>query len=136
MLRDDGYNTIAVGKWHLRPADELLAPRARSTSWPLGAGFERYYGFLGGDTNQWAPDARPRQRTRSSRRATPDEGYHLTEDLADQAIRLIARTSSRPRPDKPFFLYFAPGAAHAPHQVAAGVDRRRTAASSTTAGRR
>jgi len=109
-----GYNTYAVGKWHLTPADQISAagPYER---WPLGRGFERYYGFLGGDTHQYYPDL-TYDNHRVEAPKTPEEGYHLTEDLADKAISFIA-DCKQVAPDKPFFLYFATGAMHAPHHV-------------------
>ncbi len=115
ILRDGGYSTFAVGKWHLTPRWEERAsgPFER---WPLGLGFERYYGFLGGDTNQWTPElVSDNQFVEPPRR--PDDGYHLTEDLADQAIRMV-QDQQHATPGKPFLLYFATGAMHAPHQVA------------------
>src|SRR5215475_10310715 len=87
LLRDAGYNTFAVGKWHLVPSGERshAGPFDR---WPLGLGFERYYGFLQGDTNHWTPNlVRDNHYVEPPR--TPQEGYHLTEDLADTAIREI-----------------------------------------------
>ena len=116
ILRDAGYSTLAVGKWHLAPRWEQSAsgPFAR---WPLGLGFERYYGFLGGDTNQWTPNLVSDNGFVEPPR-TPAEGYHLTEDLADRAIRLIT-DQQQATPEKPFFAYFATGAMHAPHHVAA-----------------
>ena len=112
VLRQAGWATLAVGKWHLAPSDEhhAAAPRDR---WPLGQGFERYYGFLGGETNQYAPDL---VSDNSAIRAVLPAGYHLTEDLVDQAVARITdvRTAD---PDKPFFLYLALGACHAPHQA-------------------
>jgi arylsulfatase len=115
MLRDSGYSTFAVGKWHLAPRWEQSAsgPFAR---WPIGLGFERYYGFLGGDTNQWTPNLVSDNGFVEPPR-TPEEGYHLTEDLADRAIRLVL-DQQQATPDKPFLLYFATGAMHAPHHVA------------------
>jgi arylsulfatase len=114
MLLGHGYNTYCVGKWHLTPAEQISAAGPYDR-WPLGRGFERYYGFLGGDTSQYYPDlvydnhqVEPRRR--------PEEGYHLTEDLTDQAIQFIA-DAKQLAPDKPFFLYFATGSQHAPHQV-------------------
>lgn len=114
ILQQQGYNTFCVGKWHLTPAEQISAAGPYDR-WPLGRGFERYYGFLGGDTHQYYPDlvydnhqVEPPQ--------TPEEGYHLTEDLTDKAIQFIA-DSKQVAPDKPFFLYFATGANHAPHQV-------------------
>src|SRR5215470_14606462 len=112
VLRQAGWATFAVGKWHLAPSDEqhAAAPRDR---WPLGQGFERYYGFMGGETNQFAPDL---VCDNSPIRLTPSAGYHLAEDLVDHAIQRVTdvRTAD---PDKPFFLYLALGACHAPHQA-------------------
>jgi arylsulfatase len=115
VLRDAGYNTFAVGKWHLVPGGER-SDAGPFDRWPLGFGFERYYGFLNGDTNQWVPSlARDNQYVEPPR--TPEEGYHLSEDLADEAIRNITR-QQQAGGDRPFFLYFALGAMHAPHHVA------------------
>ncbi len=114
VLRDNGYNTLAVGKWHLAPKNEYSAA-GPFDRWPLGQGFERYYGFLGAETSQWAPEL-VRDNTHIDPPHTPEEGYHLTEDLVDQAIRMI-QDQQQAESRKPFFLYFAPGAAHAPHQV-------------------
>jgi len=113
-LRDNGYNTMAVGKWHLTARGEYSAagPFER---WPLGLGFERYYGFLGAETNQWAPEL-VRDNTHVEPPRTPAEGYHLTEDLVDEAISLVLN-QHQASPSKPFFCYLAPGAAHAPHHV-------------------
>jgi arylsulfatase A-like enzyme len=114
ILREAGYSTFAVGKWHLTPRWEQSASGPFEL-WPLGLGFERYYGFLGGDTNQWTPElVRDNGFVEPPRR--PEEGYHLTEDLADQAIRMVL-DQQQATPEKPFFLYFAPGATHAPHQA-------------------
>jgi len=113
-LRDHGYSTMAVGKWHLAPKDDYSAA-GPFDRWPLGQGFERYYGFLGAETNQWAPEL-VRDNTHIEPPATPEEGYHLTEDLVDQAIRMV-QDQQQAAESKPFFLYFAPGAMHAPHQV-------------------
>ena len=116
LLRDAGYNTFAVGKWHLAPRWEQSAS-GPFDRWPLGLGFERYYGFLNGDTNQWTPDLVADNGFVEPPR-TPDEGYHLTEDLADRAIRFI-RDQQQATPDKPFLCYLATGAVHAPHQAPA-----------------
>ena len=83
--------------------------------WPLGRGFERYYGFLGGDTHQYYPELVYDNHTVEPEK-TPEEGYHLTEDLTDKAISFIA-DSKQVAPNKPFFMYFCPGAGHAPHHV-------------------
>ncbi|WP_116951112.1 sulfatase-like hydrolase/transferase [Jiangella endophytica] len=114
-LLGHGYNTYAVGKWHLTPADQTSAAGPYDR-WPLGRGFERYYGFMGGDTHQYYPElTRDNHRVEPPR--TPEQGYHLTEDLADTAIAFIA-DAKQVAPNKPFFLYFATGAMHAPHHVA------------------
>ncbi|MDX6656798.1 MAG: hypothetical protein QOH62_1591, partial [Solirubrobacteraceae bacterium] len=114
VLVHQGWNTYAIGKWHLTAEDEMnLAASKRQ--WPLGRGFERFYGFLGGETNQWYPDLvydnHPVPQPRS-----PEEGYHLTTDLTDKAIEFV-RDSKVIAPDKPFLLYYCPGAAHAPHHA-------------------
>lgn len=115
MLLTKGYNTFAVGKWHLTPADQVSAAGPYDR-WPLGRGFERYYGFLGGDTHQYYPDL-VEDNHQVLPKKTPEQGYHLTEDLVDHAIQFIA-DAKQVAPAKPFFLYFCPGAMHAPHQVA------------------
>jgi arylsulfatase len=115
-LLQQGYNTYCVGKWHLTPSEQTSAA-GPFDRWPSGRGFERYYGFLGGDTDQYYPDlVYDNHQVESGK--TPDEGYHLTEDLTDRAIGFIA-DAKQVAPDKPFFLYFATGAMHAPHQVPA-----------------
>ncbi len=115
MLQQRGYSTYLVGKYHLLPS-EFESPAGPFDRWPLGRGFERFYGFLGGDTSQWYPDLIYDNHQVEPPR-TPDEGYHLTEDLADKAIQFIADTK-QVAPNKPFYLHFCPGAAHAPHHVA------------------
>jgi len=115
VLRGAGYSTMAIGKWHLAPRWELSAS-GPFDHWPLGVGFERYYGFLSGDTNQWVPNL-TRDNAHIDPPASPDEGYHLMEDLTDQAIKVVLDQHNA-TPQKPFFLYFAPGAGHAPHHVA------------------
>ena len=114
MLLAHGYNTYCVGKWHLTPAEQISAAGPYDR-WPLGRGFERYYGFLGGDTSQYYPDL-VYDNHQVDPASTPEEGYHLTEDLTNKAIQFIA-DAKQLAPDKPFFLYFATGAQHAPHQV-------------------
>jgi arylsulfatase A-like enzyme len=114
VLRDAGYNTMAVGKWHLAPRWDQTAS-GPFDRWPLGVGFERYYGFPAGDTNQFAPNLIADNHYVEPPRS-PEEGYHLTEDLADQAIGMIA-DQQQTTPHLPFFLYFATGAMHAPHQA-------------------
>lgn len=116
MLLPHGYATYCVGKWHLTPAEQVSAAGPYDR-WPLGRGFERYYGFLGGDTHQYYPDL-VFDNHQVEPPSTPEEGYHLSEDLADRAIGFIADLK-QVAPDKPFFLYFATGANHAPHQAPA-----------------
>ena len=114
ILGEQGWNTYMVGKWHLCPTVEMNVASTRR-NWPSGRGFERWYGFLGAETNQWYPDLvydnHPVDQPKS-----PAEGYHLTEDLTDKAIEFI-KDAKAVAPDKPYFLYYAPGAAHAPHHV-------------------
>ena len=114
LLRDAGYSTMAVGKWHLLPRGDR-SPAGPFDLWPLGLGFERYYGFLRGDANHWSPEL-VRDNSYVEPPAGPDDGYHLTEDLTDEAIRMVVNQQES-APGKPFFLYFATGAMHAPHHV-------------------
>ena len=117
MLTGHGYAAYAVGKWHLTPDDEthLGATRVR---WPLGRGFERFYGFMDGETNQFAPSLFCDNHM-VEQPVGPDDGYHLTEDLVDHAIGYLSdlRNTSA---DKPFLLYLATGACHSPHQSPRG----------------
>jgi arylsulfatase A-like enzyme len=114
VLGERGWNTYAIGKWHLTPGDEidLSAWKAR---WPLGRGFERFYGFLGGETNQWYPDLVYDNHTVEPP-SQPEDGYHLSADLVDRAIEFV-RDAKAVAPQKPFFMYFCPGCSHAPHHV-------------------
>lgn len=114
MLLLHGYNTFAVGKWHLTPSDQISAAGPYDR-WPLGRGFERFYGFLGGDTHQYYPDL-TYDNHRVEPPQTPEEGYHLNVDLADTAISFIA-DAKQVAPNKPFFMYYCTGAMHAPHHV-------------------
>ncbi len=114
ILLQHGYNTYAVGKWHLTPAEQTSAAGPYDR-WPLGRGFERYYGFLGGDTHQYYPEL-VRDNSQTEPEKTPEEGYHLTVDLVEKAKAMIA-DAKQVAPSKPFFLYFATGAMHAPHHV-------------------
>ena len=114
ILRQQGYNTYCLGKWHLTPAEQISAAGPYDR-WPVGRGFERYYGFLGGDTHQYYPDL-VYDHHQIEPPKTPEEGYHLTEDLADRAITFIA-DAKQVAPGKPFFMYWATGAMHAPHHV-------------------
>ena len=113
VLLDRGYSTTAIGKWHLTPRDQ----RANGPfhTWPTGLGFERYYGFLNGETNQWTPNL-VRDQHHVEPPATPEEGYHLDADLADEAIARL-RDLRLHDPDRPFLLWYATGSPHAPHQA-------------------
>ena len=114
MLLAEGYATYAVGKWHLTPLTETTMGSPRH-SWPLGRGFERFYGFMGGETDQYHPDLIHDSHAIEPPRS-PEEGYHLTEDMADVAIQYVKDLRAT-APAKPFFLWFTPGACHAPHQA-------------------
>jgi arylsulfatase len=114
ILLQHGYNTYAIGKWHLTPA-EATSAAGPYDRWPLGRGFERYFGFLGGDTHQYYPEL-VRDNTQVEPERTPEEGYHLTPDLVDKAKAMIA-DAKQVAPNKPFFMYFCTGAMHAPHHV-------------------
>ena len=114
VLRANGYATLAVGKWHLCPMEHASAAGPYD-QWPLQRGFDRFYGFLDGETDQFHPDL-TYDNHRVEPPLSPEEGYHLSEDLVDQAIGFVHDTTSL-RPDRPFFLYLALGATHAPHQA-------------------
>jgi arylsulfatase len=114
-LKLNGYSTAQFGKCHEVPVWET-SPMGPFDNWPSGGGgFEFFYGFLGGETNQYAP-ALYKDRVPVEPDRTPEEGYHLTEDITDRAIDWV-RQQKALMPDKPFFVYFAPGATHAPHHV-------------------
>jgi len=112
ILRQNGYNTAAFGKYHETPPWEVSVSGPQDR-WPTGSGFEKFYGFIGGETNQWAP-AIYDGVTRVEHRQTPD--YHFTVDMTDQAINWVSAQQSL-TPNKPFYLYFATGATHAPHHA-------------------
>jgi arylsulfatase A-like enzyme len=114
VLTEHGYNTYCVGKWHLTPGEETDMSSYKGR-WPLGRGFERFYGFLGGESNQWYPDLVYDNHPVDAP-AQPKDGYHLSKDLTDRAIQFVADAKAV-APDKPFFMYYAPGCAHAPHHV-------------------
>jgi arylsulfatase A-like enzyme len=114
VLNERGYNTYCVGKWHLTPLEESNVA-ATKRHWPLSRGFERFYGFMGGETDQWYPDL-VYDNHQVAPPATPEEGYHLSKDLADKTIEFI-RDAKAVAPDKPWFSYLCPGAGHAPHHV-------------------
>jgi arylsulfatase A-like enzyme len=112
VLRQNGYSTAAFGKWHLIPNDEA-SPIGPFDRWPVGLGFEKFYGFLGGETDQYEPTLY--EGTAPVHRPAGGN-YHLNEDLAEQAVRWMQLQKSI-APQRPFFLYFATGATHAPLQV-------------------
>jgi arylsulfatase A-like enzyme len=114
ILGELGWNTYMTGKWHLCPTDEMHLASTRR-NWPTGRGFERFYGFLGAETNQWHPDL-VYDNHPVDQPSQPEEGYHLTVDLTDRALEFI-QDAKAVAPEKPFFLYYAPGACHAPHHV-------------------
>ena len=113
MLRAAGYATYAIGKWHLSPEDETNMAASRAT-WPLARGFDRWYGFHGGETHQFSP-ALFHDNHAVRPPASADDGYHLTQDLADRAIEHLGDLRAVDA-GRPFFLYFATGACHSPHQ--------------------
>ena len=114
MLQSDGYATYALGKWHLAPF-EATSPAGPYDDWPLQRGFDRYYGFFPGQTDQFYPELTYDNHPVDPP-ARPEEGYHVTEDLADHAISFLRDKQSH-RPRQPFFMYFATGAMHEPHQA-------------------
>jgi len=124
VLAERGYNTYMCGKWHCVAEDETNMASSKR-NWPTGRGFERYYGFLGGETNEWYPDLVQDQQFIDQPYDPPKDAaewaeglggkYHLSKDLADRAIAMIA-DAKQVAPGKPFFMYFCPGANHAPHQ--------------------
>jgi arylsulfatase A-like enzyme len=120
-LKLNGYATAQFGKCHEIPVWET-SPMGPFDAWPTGSGFEHFYGFVGGETNQYAP-AIYRDTVPVEPEKTPEEGYHFTEDMTDQAIAWI-RQQKALMPDKPFFVYYAPGATHAPHHVPAAWSER------------
>jgi arylsulfatase A-like enzyme len=109
ILRDNGYNTFAVGKYGVTP-DEDATDAGPFDRWPTGKGFDHFFGFLGSQTDQYKPDL-----VEDQAHVRPD-GRHLNDQITDKAIAYIDR-QKKAAPDKPFFLYYAPGATHAPHQV-------------------
>jgi arylsulfatase A-like enzyme len=114
ILKLNGYSTAQFGKCHEVPVFEAT-PIGPYDHWPTGSGFEHFYGFIGGENNQYYPELYDGTTPIEPPR-TPEEGYHLMEDLADKAIAYIHQQKAI-APDKPFFVYFAPGATHAPHHV-------------------
>ncbi len=115
ILKDYGYSTSAFGKWHNTPAMETTAA-GPFENWPTNMGFEYFYGFLAGEASQYEPNL-VRNTTSVLPPRRPEEGYHLSEDLADDAIGWLRRHKAF-QADKPFYMYWASGAIHGPHQVA------------------
>jgi arylsulfatase A-like enzyme len=114
ILQLNGYSTAQVGKCHEVPVWET-SPMGPFRQWPTGSGFEYFYGFIGGETNQYYPALYEGTKPLDPDK-TPAEGYHFTEDMTDKAVGWVREQKSL-MPDKPFFMYYAPGATHAPHQV-------------------
>jgi arylsulfatase A-like enzyme len=112
MLRLNGYSTAAFGKSHETAAWEV-SPSGPTDRWPTRSGFDKFYGFIGGETNQWAPLLYDGM---NQVEPSHDPNYHFMTDMTNQAIEWMGYQKSL-TPDKPFFIYFAPGATHAPHQV-------------------
>lgn len=112
ILRDNGWSTFWIGKNHNVPEQDV-APGGSRSEWPTQIGFDRFYGFLGGETNNWYPDLVMDNHFIEAP-ATPEDGYHLSKDLADQAITML-RDKNATNPSKPFYMWFNPGANHAPH---------------------
>ncbi len=112
VLKDYGYNTGAWGKWHNTPEDQISS-KGPFDYWPTGYGFEYFYGFLAGEASQYEPNL-----VRNTTVVTEEKrkGYHLTEDIAEDAIKWL-REQRAYEPEKPFFMYWAPGAAHGPHHI-------------------
>ena len=114
VLREHGWSTYWVGKNHNIPVDEFDMGSSKR-NWPLARGFDRFYGFIGGEANQWYPDL-VEDNHYVDQPYLPEEGYHLSKDLADKALEMI-RTGKQSQPDKPWYMFFCPGANHAPHQA-------------------
>ncbi|KWX62497.1 arylsulfatase [Mycobacterium sp. NAZ190054] len=112
VLQDNGYSTFWVGKNHNVPEEDVSSGGSKS-EWPLQKGFDRFYGFIGGETNQWYPDLVEDNRF-IEQPYGPEDGYHLSKDLANQALKML-RDQQATNPSKPWYLWFCPGANHAPH---------------------
>jgi len=114
VLRNAGWSTFWIGKNHNVPVYSFDMGGSK-TDWPLGLGYDRFYGFIGGETNQWHP-ALIEDNHFVDQPAQPEQGYHLSKDLADKAIAYI-RDSKQSQPDKPWYMWYNPGANHAPHHA-------------------
>jgi arylsulfatase A-like enzyme len=114
ILQDGGWSTFWVGKNHSVPEQDLAAGATRA-QWPMQKGFDRFYGYIGGETNQWFPDL-VEDNHYVDQPYRPEQGYHLSKDLADKAITMI-KDQKAGNPSKPWYLWFCPGANHAPHHA-------------------
>ena len=114
VLQENGFSTFWLGKDHNVPEQDIATGASRS-EWPVQKGFDRFYGFLGGETNQWYPDLAEDNKF-IDQPYSPDEGYHLSRDLVDQALQMI-RDQKASNPSKPWFMWLCPGANHAPHHA-------------------
>ena len=122
VLKAYGYNTGAWGKWHNTP-EEQITSKGPFDYWPTGYGFEYFYGFLAGEASQYEPTmVRNTSYVERPHTSGGHDYYHLSEDIADDAIHWL-REQKAYAPEKPFFMYWAPGASHGPHQVPEGVGR-------------
>lgn len=114
ILRNAGWSTFWIGKNHNVPVDAFDMGSSKK-NWPLGLGYDRFYGFLGGETNQWYPEL-IEDNHYIDQPYQPEEGYHFSKDIADKAISFI-RDSKQTHPDKPWYMWYCPGANHAPHHA-------------------
>ena len=112
ILKPEGYNTFITGKWHVAPSEDST-PAGPFDRWPIGRGFERFYGWLGCESSSWYPELTYDNHPVEAEK-TPEEGYHLDEDTVDHAIRFILDSHIN-APDKPFLLYHACAAGKSPH---------------------
>ena len=129
-LRDNGYATSMFGKWHNTPEPDI-SPAGPFDRWPTGLGFDYFYGFNQGETHQYYPTLY-RNTVPVPQPKSPEQGYHFTEDITDEAIAWTRNVRAADR-DKPWFCYFSTGAVHAPHHARQN-GATNTGASSTTAG--
>jgi arylsulfatase A-like enzyme len=116
ILQDNGWSTFWLGKNHNVPEQDVASGASRKY-WPLQQGFDRFYGFIGGETNQWYPDL-VEDNSFIEQPYGPEKGYHLSKDLADKAIQMLKDQKST-NPSKPWYMWYCPGANHAPHQAPA-----------------
>jgi arylsulfatase len=114
ILQDNGWSTFWLGKDHNVPEQDV-APGASRKYWPLNMGFDRFYGFLGGETSQWYPDLVEDNKF-IEQSYGPEQGYHLSRDMADQAVEMLKNQNST-NPSRPWYMWYCPGANHAPHQA-------------------